>query len=874
MNGYRVLIDCERNGIYFNGLVTKLIEQSMGSRFRNNVVHFFECFCEIVPPTADKAAWIIQQYPDNFDEQVLKSVPKFAYPYKFENTVVQHYSFVLTDLQSKFTCGFCRHDPKSQTALVVLSYLPWHQALYKFLDNIAVLMHSPRADDLRDFLMAVYKQQLPDPGRNISIAFNNGASNFSIDCPKRFQLPSIPENRNLTEYYNAVSAANMMVIFASMLFERRIIVTSRKLTRLSACVQSANDVIYPMNWQHIFIPVLPASLIDYMLAPMPFLIGVPEDVLQQVQRSEVGDVVILDADNDRIETPFDDLNSLPTEVVASLKKQLKNRAALLGDGVSRAFLRALVQLIGGYRDALIIKNGEKVTFNEQSFIDTRPASSQKFLKEMLHLQIFQQFIEERLEMLNNGQGFSDEFEKEACMYSDKSNSKLKQQYKEWTSSMKKEGSAFFKSVKEKANPAVKSAVKTVKDGGKGMKSAYKGLRSKLKDSPNIQFQNGIDTQMDKPRSAPNSPTGKRRSFGVPSTNFRKDGFSKNTQADRPYSPLSPNSQPVSPDFEERSRSASPEIVQYDLMNELQDLLNLPNMHLDTPPVDRSLKPVRSLENFKQHSAHAANSLLSQFTPSPDHSRWPTTPSRSTTPSTKLFYHHPPPTLPSRHIETQNLLLQSPDDVFSSPPPIPVPNLLLEQNLRLSERAPATNGKDLFGAAPFVVGSGRVENGHPVFLLADRKGIDVVKLSPPRLSGVVAAVSPGRKKRGDTEDLIRLNSSSDLDEFDPLNQNPNSELSASLPNSRFYIGSAEQSAPLSLCNPLYNYENHHVNVKQSNGNDVSGKSATAEGGGSGYSAHEQDLLKEYGIDLNKFNFQGFSDTGSGKVKSQNQWTKFD
>lgn len=64
-------------------------------------------------------------------------------------------------------------------------------------------------------------------------------------------------------------------------------------------------------------------------------------------------------------------------------------------------------------------------------------------------------------MLNNGLGFSDEFEIEVCKYSEKSSSKLKQQYKDWATTMKKEGSAFFKSVKERANPAMKSAVKTV-----------------------------------------------------------------------------------------------------------------------------------------------------------------------------------------------------------------------------------------------------------------------------------------------------------------------------------------------------------------------------------------------------------------------------
>jgi hypothetical protein len=123
----------------------------------------------------------------------------------------------------------------------------------------------------------------------------------------------------------------------------------------------------------------------------------------------------------------------------------------LGDGVSRAFLRALVQLIGGYRDGLRIQEAQKITFDQEKFIETRPVSFQPFLREMLHLQIFQQFIEERLAMLNNGLGFSDEFEMETFRYSVQSGSKLKQQYKEWTSTMKKEGSAFFKSVKEKVN---------------------------------------------------------------------------------------------------------------------------------------------------------------------------------------------------------------------------------------------------------------------------------------------------------------------------------------------------------------------------------------------------------------------------------------
>lgn len=63
---------------------------------------------------------------------------------------------------------------------------------------------------------------------------------------------------------------------------------------------------------------------------------------------------------------------------------------LLGDGVSRAFLQALVQLIGGYRDALRFYQGEKITFNPEAFVESRPPSIQPFLRKMLELQIFQQ----------------------------------------------------------------------------------------------------------------------------------------------------------------------------------------------------------------------------------------------------------------------------------------------------------------------------------------------------------------------------------------------------------------------------------------------------------------------------------------------------
>ena len=199
---------------------------------------------------------------------------------------------------------------------------------------------------MSQFLGAVHAARVPVAGLVFHCSWGEAGAVFTGSTPSSFHLASIPENRNLTEYYSAVEPGVMVVVWASMLQERRILVTSSRLSRLSACVQAANTLIYPMSWQHIFIPVLPAHLMDYLSAPMPFLIGVPGPLMSRVKLAELGEVVILDADAGTVETPFQDLESLPGEVLNALRKSLSPGRGLLGDSVARAFLQALVHLIG------------------------------------------------------------------------------------------------------------------------------------------------------------------------------------------------------------------------------------------------------------------------------------------------------------------------------------------------------------------------------------------------------------------------------------------------------------------------------------------------------------------------------------------------
>ncbi|XP_069793965.1 DENN domain-containing protein 1B isoform X3 [Narcine bancroftii] len=488
----------------------------MDCRLKESPERTFDLVFKVTCPTFENedpvVAW---KFPEDFrDQEVLQTVPKFCFPFDIERVsrsqVGQHFTFVLTDIESKQRFGFCRLTSGCKVCICILSYLPWFEVFYKLLNTLADLLVKEQENDLNNILQTLYKHDVPLPNTPVNLSLNNQVyirSGQPKNMPKQVLhsyfitpdtsgLPTIPESRNMTEYFVAVSVNNMLQLYASMLHERRIIITSSKLStvldreswgstgkkksvnvyftkKLTACVHASAAMIYPMYWQHIYIPVLPPHLLDYCCAPMPYLIGVHLSLMEKVKSKALEDVIILNVDTNTLETPFDDLHNLPSEVVSSLKYKLKKQSTATGDGVARAFLKAQAALFGSYRDALRYKPGEPIAFCEESYVAHR---SKHFLQNAVQLQLFKQFIDGRLEKLNAGKGFSDAFEDEitAGGYSGGSS----KAYQQWMCTVKK-GGALINTVMTKANPAMKTAYKYAKNQAKmGIKEVKSMLKQK------------------------------------------------------------------------------------------------------------------------------------------------------------------------------------------------------------------------------------------------------------------------------------------------------------------------------------------------------------------------------------------------------------
>lgn len=185
------------------------------------------------------------------------------------------FSFVLTNEQYRF--GFCRREMPTGSggckAVVLLSFLPWHDVFLKFLNVLTDLRKKVSERQFENYLNMIYKKPLVDEHHEMRFVFSdhNGIviQEFSFRRPISRQLSSIPENHNLNLFFNYIQPKTMIEIFAALLAERRIIFISNNLDKLSSCLQASCTLLFPMFWQHIFIPLLPLKLRDYLSAPMP-----------------------------------------------------------------------------------------------------------------------------------------------------------------------------------------------------------------------------------------------------------------------------------------------------------------------------------------------------------------------------------------------------------------------------------------------------------------------------------------------------------------------------------------------------------------------------------------------------------------------------
>ncbi|PKX93161.1 dDENN domain protein [Aspergillus novofumigatus IBT 16806] len=112
----------------------------------------------------------------------------------------------------------------------------------------------------------------------------------------------LPGSRNTDLYalFRTLSLSNIIILFEYALTESRIIFLSSHTSMLYLATRALVDLLFPLQWTGVLIPVLPARLIQALEAPCPYIVGI-ERRYEKVELPS-DDFVLVDLDADVIES--------------------------------------------------------------------------------------------------------------------------------------------------------------------------------------------------------------------------------------------------------------------------------------------------------------------------------------------------------------------------------------------------------------------------------------------------------------------------------------------------------------------------------------------------------------------------------------------
>ncbi|RDX68569.1 DENN domain-containing protein 5B, partial [Mucuna pruriens] len=193
---------------------------------------------------------------------------------------------------------------------------------------------------------------------------------------------------------------NVLTFFAGVLLEKQIVVVCSNLGILSASVLSVIPLIQPYRWQSLLMPVLPNGMLEFLDAPVPYVVGI-KNKTSEVQ-SRFTNVILVDANRNQVKSST--IPQLPRqkELVSSLRPY---HATLVGESylgsrrpvyectevqieaakgflsVLRSYLDSLCSNIRSHTITNVQSNDDKVSLLlKESFIDSFPYRDRPFMK--------------------------------------------------------------------------------------------------------------------------------------------------------------------------------------------------------------------------------------------------------------------------------------------------------------------------------------------------------------------------------------------------------------------------------------------------------------------------------------------------------------
>ncbi|CAI2355571.1 unnamed protein product [Caenorhabditis sp. 36 PRJEB53466] len=280
--------------------------------------------------------------------------------------------------------------------------------------------------EIETWILMLLSSPVPVPGKTkvqIEVMPQDLSQVFEFALPDhtRFTLIDFP----LHIPFELLGIDMALRVLTAAMLEFKIVIQSRNYNAVSMCILSIVALLYPLEYMFPVIPLLPAympSAEQLLLAPTPFLIGVPSSFFHHRKIRELPpDVILVDLDTNSLQVP-DDLYipDLPEPDVSQLKEKIKNAInkmttmtidneisftdADLGIDIDSVDVACRVAMVQFFNSANIFGNFSEhtrtlrlyprpvVSLQTDSFLRSRPQCTQ-FITDLCRTQAVEYFAE-------------------------------------------------------------------------------------------------------------------------------------------------------------------------------------------------------------------------------------------------------------------------------------------------------------------------------------------------------------------------------------------------------------------------------------------------------------------------------------------------
>ncbi|XP_039020371.1 uncharacterized protein LOC120152165 [Hibiscus syriacus] len=220
-----------------------------------------------------------------------------------------------------------------------------------------------------------------------------------------------------------VSLLMILDVLAGVLLEKQVVVVCPNLGVLSAVVLALIPIIRPFQWQSLLLPVLPVTMLDFLDAPVPFLVGV-QDKPADLKMKTTSNLVQVNLPKKQVKTcyvpPLPQRKELVSELgpihsrlsyEGSIAKkhhptyrcnEAQAEAATQFLAVMREYLESLCENLRSHTITNVQSNDDRVSILlKDSFIHSFPVNDQPFIKLFVDTQLFTVLSDSRLSSYEN-----------------------------------------------------------------------------------------------------------------------------------------------------------------------------------------------------------------------------------------------------------------------------------------------------------------------------------------------------------------------------------------------------------------------------------------------------------------------------------------